>query len=300
MQLIQLCESTYFRLNPRIRDEKTRHQYRIALRDFAAFLGHAPTLDDLIDDNVCGLMVYLLDRKLAPKTVNERRGRLNALWNWLARRGYLKVWPTTPPIPEPERTPQAWSPEQLTKLLNAVSQERVLVAGIPAPHWWRSLHMVAWDSGERISALLGCKWEHLQNEWLLIPAELRKGKKKDRIYKLGTDTIDTLNLMRQPERELIWPWPFCLNYLWVRYKIIRKRAGLPLDRYSAFHRMRKSVASYYEAAGGNATEFLGHTSRRVTQAYLDPKIVGTKQASELLFRIDQPIDKSPPPGKEAG
>jgi integrase len=48
--------------------------------------------------------------------------------------------------------------------------------------------------------------------------------------------------------------------------------------------MRRSVASHYEAAGGNATELLGHSSRSVTLAYLDPRIVPQQHAVDLLFR----------------
>lgn len=41
-----------------------------------------------------------------------------------------------------------------------------------------------------------------------------------------------------------------------------------------------------EAAGGNATELLGHSSRKVTrQSYLDPRITGPPAAVDLLFRL---------------
>lgn len=60
--------------------------------------------------------------------------------------------------------------------------------------------------------------------------------------------------------------------------------GLPDNRLYKFHAIRKSVASHYEAAGGNATELLGHTSRKITRAYLDPRIVRKKSAIDVLFR----------------
>lgn len=37
-------------------------------------------------------------------------------------------------------------------------------------------------------------------------------------------------------------------------------------------------------AGGNATELLGHSSRKVTEAYLDPEIVARPAACDRLFR----------------
>ena len=83
--------------------------------------------------------------------------------------------------------------------------------------------------------------------------------------------------------SLIFPWPYCPSMLWLRYKKIIRRAGLPTGRKRAFHCMRKSAASHFEAAGGNATELLGHSDRRVTLSYLSPTIVKPQQSSALLF-----------------
>lgn len=274
----------YFVLNPKIRDDKTRKQYRFAFKDFQTAIGREPTLDDLTDDNVVLMMAQLQARKLAVRTINERRGRINAFWSWLAKRGIVGTWPTTPPIPEPERTPVAWSPEQINHLFSACKQIPGTIAMLRACDWWYSLHLALWDSGERITALVQCEWSHLDGSWLVIPAELRKGRKKDKSYELHPDTLKAIDVIRDRSREKIWPWPYCENYLWVRYKMIRKRFGLPTDRKSSFHRMRRSVATHFEAAGGNATELLSHTSRKATQSYLDPRFLKTPQAKDKLFR----------------
>jgi len=47
--LHSLCETLYFPLRLKIK-EPTRYQYRVALRDYARFLGREPTTDDLDDD----------------------------------------------------------------------------------------------------------------------------------------------------------------------------------------------------------------------------------------------------------
>jgi integrase len=54
---------------------------------------------------------------------------------------------------------------------------------------------------------------------------------------------------------------------------ILERAGLPKDRRCKFHKIRKTTASYYEAAGGSAQRLLDHSSPAVTRKYLDPRIV---------------------------
>lgn len=275
----------YFRFNPRVRCEATRRQYRFAVNDYCLGFDHPATIADLSDDGIALMMTRLESRGLAAKTINERRGRINCFWSWLAKRGVVKLWPTMPRIPEPLRTPRAWTSAELQRLFAAFSMVRGKVGGVPAGLWWRSLHLVAWDTGERITALLACRWEWITDGWLLIPAESRKGKRKDAAYRLAEDTLACLQALKtyRPAGEL-WPWPYSKEYVWTRYREIRRRAGLPVDRRSSFHRMRRSVASHLEAAGGDATAALGHESRRITQSYLDPMIVKPPQATDYLFR----------------
>lgn len=195
-------------------------------------------------------------------------------------------WPDVKPDVEPERVPRAWTVDQVARLLAACDAEPGELSGVPAGIWWRGLHLVAWDTGERIGAIRDLLWHHLDlyGRHVLVPAELRKGKRRDRLYKIAPDTVAVLSEMRSPPREKIFPWPYCRTYLWDRYDRILRRAGLPTDRTAKFHCLRRSVASHYEAAGGNATELLGHSTRSVTLAYLDPRIVPSKHAVDLLFR----------------
>lgn len=169
-------------------------------------------------------------------------------------------------------------------ILRECSVEGGWIAGIAARLWWVSLHNVCWDSGERIGALMEARWPHLAADYLTLPAEIRKGGRNDRVYHLHPETLAALELIRLPPRELIWPWDRSPNMLWLRYKNILKRAGLPHDRKSMFHRMRKSVASHFQAAGGNATALLGHQDARTTRAYIDCRIAPEPQAIDLLFR----------------
>lgn len=285
----------YFLCNPRIQSDQTRKVYRLALSRLEQVVGHPPVLDDLTDDNVAGVMQLLLREGRAAPTANERRDRLHAFWRWLARRGIVKLWPTTPSLPEPIRIPKAWSRDDLTRLIAACASQTGWIACVPAAKFWTTLHYVAWDTGERIGALIQAEWEHLQGEWLVLPAEIRKGKSADRAYKLSAPTLAALEEIRHPLRDLIWPWPYDPLYLWPRYKKLRHDAGLPTDRKSAFHRMRKSVGSWVKALGGNASDALGHMDPKTTAAYLDPRIAGQQHSSDILFRIDQPEPPCDPP-----
>jgi integrase len=281
---LQTLLESYFDLNPKIRTDKTVKQYRIAFKNFAAAIGKAPELEDLTDDNISRLIKYLSSRELAAKTINERRGRIHAFWNFLARRGILRHWPMTPRIPEPVRTPIAWLQPEIDQLFQTVDRLEGRVGIYERRRWWKALLLMGWDTGERIGALLDLKWDHLSGEWIHIPAEIRKGKRRDSAHRLAQDTLTALRAIKQPERPLIFPWPFDPLYIYSRYGEILKEAGLPHDYRCKFHRLRRSVASHFEAAGGNAMKLLGHGDRRTTEGYLDPRIVKVTQATDLLFR----------------
>lgn len=97
------------------------------------------------------------------------------------------------------------------------------------------------------------------------------------------------NLRGYSRGGLIFEADFCPATIYNRYRKILEEAGLPTDRNHKFHCLRRSVASYFEAVGGDATKLLGHSTRRVTEkSYLDPTITETKHASDLLFRPNPP------------
>lgn len=294
--LRDVCENRFFLLNTKIRSEHTRSQYRIALKDLARAIGHEPRVGDLSDDSIALLMRSLMDRKLSIPTINGRRDNIHALWTWLARRGHISVWPTTPPLDEPQRTPQAWTARQMRQLFNAASLMTGRRKGVPRWLYWHVLLSLIWDTSERITAILHVGWEHFDfdSRWLRIPAELRKGQKKDMVYRLSPETVGLLRMVLKYSPETLVPPIYNDAYIWAAYELLLKEAGLPTDRNSKFHRLRRTVASHFERAGGDAQKLLGHTSRRITEGYLDPSIVQPPQATDLLFRPDAPDIPEPP------
>jgi len=277
----------YFAINTKIRHEQTRKIYRLSLKNLGQYLQRPPVLDDLTDDNIAGTMGMLIAEKKAPRTVNERRSRLHAFWNWLARRGYISRFPTTPNMPVPSRIPTAWSKDELKRLIHACQAAPGFIGGNKASDWWLTLHIVAWETAERISALLSAEWSMLSGKWLHLPAEIRKGQKSDAIYELSETTVELIGNLRR-DAQIIWYWPQNALYFFKRYKALRDSAGLPTDRNHGFHCMRRSVASHYKLAGGDATALLGHGSAKITeQSYIDPRIVPRPHAMDKLFRLDK-------------
>jgi len=283
--MTRFFESVYLPLKLRSRSPNTIRLYRHTIRSFGRFLERPPRLSDLTDDTVSAYLAWLVGRKLSPYTVNKERSQLLAIWNYAARKGHVCTFPDVAPERTPCRIPQAWTTSELGRLLDACQSEPGRLAGIEASDWWTALHLVLWDTAERIGAVLALTWRQYQPPWLLIPAEARKGRREDKLFRLGDDTQASLARIREPRRVKLFQWPLTLGSLYNHYQRILRRAGLPADERCKFHRMRRTVASYYEAAGGNATELLGHTSRRTTRSYLDPRIVQTRQPSDVLFRL---------------
>jgi integrase len=264
---------------------------------FERFLGREPLLSDLTDDRVTALMEWIVDRSvglgLSSRTANKTRDQLVALWNFLARKRLVDQFPEVPAFPEAVRDPIAWTRQELRTLWNLCENQRGEICGVPAGLWWITIHSVSWDSLERIGAVRQSVWSDLSSDfiWMHFRAEIRKGRKRDQTAKLHPSTGELLRAIRYPDRDLLFPWEMHPSYLWTKYKAMRRSVGLPVDRMHSFHCIRRTGASFAEAAGVDATRLLGHSSRRVTERYyLSPKIVGKPQGADVLFRPNAAID----------
>lgn len=282
MKLADFFARVYAPHRLRGRSKHSVRLYELCIRQFGRTLGHEPTIADLTEENV---LAHLARRStVAPATRNKELTQLSALWRFANRRGLLDTWPTIPQEQEPERTPVAWLPEEVRKLLHACHNQQGEIAGVPAYLWWDGLVRVILDTGERVSAAVQCQWSWLQTGWVNVPAEARKGKKRDRLYRLSESTIDVLEAIAKAkaDQNRVFPWPYCTAYLWKRFGDILKEANLPADRARKFHCLRKTHGSVVYAAGLDPQDALDHTDRRTTQRYLDPRFSRERHASDVL------------------
>lgn len=266
-------------------------QYERILARFSRYLGHTATLGDLTDQQVGGFVKSILDEGRSVRTANGYRSKILSLWNWCAKKRLLKLFPDVPKLAEPEQIPTAWSADDMRKLRRACDDMPGDVKGIPAAKWWLAHILVAWDGGERTGAILNMRWEwiNLEKAQLVIPAEARKGGTKAMYYQLKPATVEALRAIREPLRELVFPTKVKDPGGWYypQYRLLLKFAGLPYVPWkSGLQKIRRTFASHIEAAGGNATKALAHSSRALTEkSYLDPRIVGTPPSNELLFDL---------------
>jgi integrase len=282
----EFFERFYFPLRLRGKSERTVTLYQYSIKTFSRWLGRPALLTDFEDLTVANYLAHL-GKTHQPHSIEKERCQLLAMWRLANEYHFVKLPPNVRKTPLPRRDPVSWTASELQRLFAAARREKGDYAGIPAGKWWTALLMVVWDTGERIDAVLSLRWEDfdLDGRWVRIKAEYRKGKTSDKTHRLHQDTVDALQAIRNPTHEKALPWPYCKHYLWDVYGLILSTAHLPNDRLRKFHCLRRSVASHFEAAGGNATALLDHTSRAITEkSYLDPRIVPRQQASEMLFR----------------
>ncbi len=270
----------------RARRPNTKRLYKTTLVMFDKFLGRSATLEDLTDEKVGRFAAWRVDNGLSKRSVNKDLFNLLALWRWAHRKGLVDEWPDVELEKPPRRTPVAWSEFEIRKLYATMGELPGRLGNIRASDWWQALLLVAWDTGERINAIMHLAWVDVDTKggWLRFGAEFRKGGRDDNAMRLSADTIAALRKLPK-EYELVFPWPYCYTYLWKKFGEILRLAELPSDFRCKFHRIRRSVASHAEAAGANATAMLRHTKREITESYLDPKICTPQQPIDVLFRL---------------
>lgn len=266
----------YLIANTRIAKQQTREHYRRSVRQFEQHLGRTATLDDLNDDALASWMRATVASGLREVTANQRAKQLRAAWAWAAKRRIVDRWPTVPRLREPEPMPVAWTMPEVVQLFQAAREAEGYVGPHRARDWWLALHLVIWDTGERIGAVLRLERSMVDFEQRVarVPARIRKGGRLGMVYRLRAETCAALEPLYLPPTdtglifEHSWRDP---KTLYGAYKRLVQRAGLRWDRrLSGFGKLRRTVLTQVELRGGNATAFARHSSRRVTEAsYLD-------------------------------
>lgn len=266
--------------------DRTVAIYRFTLKAWSEFIGRQPTLDDFEELGVARFLAHRTrTREIA--TAAKDRCQIRALWEFAARRKLVDTWPQLPRIRVPERVPEAWLTEEMSKLLASAASEPGRIGDIPAGQYWRAALMLGYETGERIRALMELRWQHVRGCVVVFKAETRKGQTRDTLRDISVETADLLLSIKGDRGpcDLVLPWPYTETYIYHKLNRILKRAGLPTDRRSKFHRIRKTTASYYQAAGGSAQQLLDHSSPKTTRAYLDPRIVRTPSAPTLIPKV---------------
>lgn len=183
------------------RDPHTLELYEITLRHWTRHLGRAPAFADLIDDAV-GEFLSARAQEVARATANKDHANITALWRYANRLRLVDTWPTLPKLTAPQRVPQAWTTGEMGRLFAEAARAPGMIGRVPTGDWWRALLLTVWDTGERIGAVWQVTWDDvdLAGGWVRVPAETRKGRRTDRLYRLSADALPALIAVRAKRR----------------------------------------------------------------------------------------------------
>lgn len=285
------------------RSAETARLYECMFTQWTKHLGREPTLDDFDDLGVARYLEWRSANGKSPYTVEKERCQICSLWRFAADRNLVKSRPCVPPAPLPEKIPQAWTLAELNTLLSGCDGLPGRVCKIPAGQYFRALILVAWESGERIGALLSAKKSNLMPGVLLLLAEDRKGSKQPKMHQLSAETYAAAKAVADlSETDCVFPFEHSQAMLYDWLGKVKRRAGMPLVKRAAFHQVRRSAASHLASVGGDPVEFLGHSSPKLAKRYyLDPRICGsTQRPCDMLpsLAASMPQPESPSPASD--
>lgn len=270
----------------------TVQQYETTIGLLNRWHGRHVTLGDLSVDLVRRFLHDYAETH-APPTVNSKRSKILALWNFAADEEIIPE-PRPRRIPrmkEPKLLPKAWTIDEVSQILDCCRQQKGRVGNIRAADWWTSLTLACFDTGVRITALRQTQTIDYDpgRRSLRIRAEVQKDD-AEQLHFLADQTGEWIDQHYTMRRQLIWPWPHCDRWFWVCFrKRIVEPAGvrLPPGGHNLFQRLRRTCVSYLAAIDlGLATRQADHSSEALTKKhYIDPAIAKPQvRAIDLLPR----------------
>jgi site-specific recombinase XerD len=186
--------------------------YANTFRNFRHYLGREALLSDLNEEAIAGLVTWHLERGRTVETAVKDAGQLMAIARYAARKRAIEIEPElTLPVP-PQRAPMAWMKDELAAIFSAVDELPGRIGQHQARDWWRALLLMLYYTAERVGALIALRWENvnLRQSSVLVPAELRKGRRADKHFPLPPVAIKALlKLKAEAGTEKVFEWPLC-------------------------------------------------------------------------------------------
>ncbi len=270
-------------------------QLEIAINRFEAHIGHVATLADLTEGNVSTWMAAGLqqEKPLAPTTINSRLRELKTLWRYAVRKRFVVVGDdnnleSLDRLKVEKRNPRAWTIGEMEAIVKSARMAHGRYMGVKAGLWWDGFLNLLYDTGLRLSAAMGIRFDEIDftNKLLCIPAGRMKNN-CEQYFRLHDQTIEAILATLPPRRTFVFPFPFKYQRsLYGRYRRILKRAGLASTRLDMFHKIRRTCASHVSRILGEeaAIRQLGHQDASCIKRYVDPRFTNDHLAAMHLPR----------------
>lgn len=234
------------------------------------------------------------DAGRSPTTVNSHRGSLVTLWTAAARKHLAPPVPDHEDLPKrrvPTNCPNSWRPEELVRLLdvcNAIPGRMRNCPALSRRDFWLSLILFLYESGARIGAAMAVTPADVDVEQCLVTLKSITAKTKtEQPIRVSATTLAAIQAILDPQRPKIWPCGKYRHGLYDRLKELLNAAGLPTDRLSKFHRIRRTNATQTALHGSldMAQRQLGHTSLKMTMKYIELRVLRPVQAVDVVFAL---------------
>lgn len=251
--------------------ENSRYQLDRTCRLYGEHLGRPATCADLTDLAVSKWLLWLEDSGYAGESVFGHRARLLGLWAFAAKRGWAEPPGEVRKVSRPEPMPEAWTLDQVRKLLGATDQIRDVVRGVPIDRYLACLVETAYISGLRRSDLWGL------SRRLILPdgtLRIRQSKTQGSIFPKIPCGLAARILSLPGEFPLSWPGnPRTFYDYWGR---LIKAAGISKG---ALQKLRRTGATLVadEHDETAASDFLGHKTRSMVRWYVDRSIAAPRR-----------------------
>ncbi len=177
-------------------------QYRKSNQCFGEFLGHPATTEDLVESRINAWLASLT--KISTTTVHNRKRGMTAIWNYAAERAWCGIT-IGAAYGKPKRSTGGDGAERrdIRTLLEAARLlQGCMRCGIPATDLLIARIRIGFETGLRAGDVLRLTFSQLDgNEIRLVQRKVKRPHKVE----ISMHTVHAIDVIRFPERELIFP-----------------------------------------------------------------------------------------------
>ena len=271
--------------------DKSRQAHIRTLKDFAAFLGHAP--DTATPEELRAYQLHMTDTEVSPSVYNTRITALRFFFGMTCGREEMKRYMRF--RTEPRKLPAVLSAEDVSDLL----------AVAPGPGLkYRAALSISYGAGLRASEVCNLTIGDIDSDRMLIHVVQGKGR-KDRKVMLSPGLLDLLRAYWLEARPEGWLFPgkpkinpISPRQLNRAFTSPKRMAGI--NRPATLHTLRHSFATHLLEAGTDVRVIqvlLGHAKLTTTAQYTKvatKMIRDTASPFEALKQLNLPTRKKRP------
>lgn len=253
-------------------------QFRWAIRAVEKWHGSTLYIDELTA-SVINEYLAATRETLSPQTRTSRRNMLLRLWRHAATNASLSTRPAAPNrdeiarVRKRQKSPQAWSQEEVKQLLATADQlTGQYRGGIDKRLYWRAYLLSAWSTGLRRCDLMDLQIDDIPSSGRVAILQQKTGRHV--VSQFNQEALTAIRLLvGQHRKSRVFPL-WCLLRCWrkIAKRIIRD-AGIG----GSIGRLRHSSGTAVEDANpGRGPQFLGNTPAVFYAHYYD-----RRQASDF-------------------